>query len=49
MPDELINEISARYIQLYEMITGKDFIKSDNSDIRSRIEKNVTSYLNSLS
>ncbi len=49
MPDELINEISARYIQLYEMITGKDFIKSDNSDIRSRIEKNVTSYLSSLS
>ena len=49
MPDELINEISARYIQLYEMITGKDFIKSDNSDIRSRIEQNVTSYLNSLS
>lgn len=49
MPDELINEISARYIQLYEMITGKDFIKSDNSNIRSRIEKNVTSYLNSLS
>ena len=49
MPDELINEISARYIQLYEMITGKDFIKSDNSDIRSRIEKNVTCYLNSLS
>lgn len=49
MPDELINEISARYIQLYEMITGKDFIKSDNSNIRSRIEKNVTSYLSSLS
>ena len=49
MPDELINEISARYIQLYEMITGKDFIKSDNSDIRYRIKKNVTSYLNSLS
>ena len=49
MPDELINEISARYIQLYEMITGKDFIKSDNSDIRARIEKNVTSYLSSLS
>jgi len=49
LPDELINEISARYIQLYEMITGKDFIKSDNSDIRSRIEQNVTSYLNSLS
>ena len=49
MPDELINEISARYIQLYEMITGKSFIKSDNSDIRSRIEQNITSYLNSLS
>jgi len=49
MPDELINEISVRYIQLYEMITGKDFIKFDNSDIRARIEKNVTSYLNSLS
>ena len=46
MTDEKINEISDRYIELYENITGEKFVKSDVSNITNRIEKNVLSYLN---
>ncbi|MGI9530220.1 phosphoribosylaminoimidazolesuccinocarboxamide synthase [Lutimonas sp.] len=48
MSDEKINEISERYIELYENITGQTFVKADTSDILQRIDKNVTSYLDSL-
>lgn len=46
MSDEKIEEISDRYIELYENITGETFIKSDVSNIQERIEKNVLSFLN---
>lgn len=45
MSDEKIREISDRYIELYENITGKTFNKSDTSNIEDRIQKNVTEYL----
>ncbi len=48
MTDEKILEISDRYIELYENITGKKFIKADASNILDRIEKNVVAYLESL-
>ena len=41
MNDEIIDFISERYIELYEKITGKKFIKADYADIESRIKKNV--------
>jgi phosphoribosylaminoimidazole-succinocarboxamide synthase len=46
MTEEKINEISDRYIELYEKITGEKFIKSDVSNIMDRIEKNVLAFLN---
>ncbi|SNR73138.1 phosphoribosylaminoimidazole-succinocarboxamide synthase [Lutibacter agarilyticus] len=46
MSDEKINEISDRYIELYEKITGESFVKSDVSNIQERIEKNVLAFLN---
>ena len=46
MSDEKVNEISERYIELYENITGETFVKSDVSNIEERIEKNVLSFLN---
>lgn len=46
MSEEKINEISERYIELYEKITGETFVKSDVSNISERIEKNVLSFLN---
>jgi len=46
MSDEKINEISERYIELYENITGETFVKSDVGNIEERIEKNVLAFLN---
>jgi len=46
MTEEKINEISDRYIELYEKITGEKFVKSDVSNIMDRIEKNVLIFLN---
>jgi phosphoribosylaminoimidazole-succinocarboxamide synthase len=48
MPDDFVDTITERYIELYEKISGKSFIKADNSNIQGRIEKNVTSFLNDL-
>jgi len=48
MPDEFVQTITDRYIELYERITGNDFVKSDTSDIQARIQKNVDSYLENL-
>jgi phosphoribosylaminoimidazole-succinocarboxamide synthase len=45
MPDEFVATITDRYIELYEKITGKDFVKSETSDIRHRIQTNVDAYL----
>jgi len=46
IPDDFIEVISERYIELYEKITGNHFSKSDTSDINKRIEVNVEDYLN---
>lgn len=48
MTESYVNEVSERYIELYEQITGKEFIKGDISDIHKRIEKNCTAILGSL-
>jgi phosphoribosylaminoimidazole-succinocarboxamide synthase len=46
IPDDFVEIISDRYIELYEKITGNQFSKSDTSDINNRIEVNVEDYLN---
>lgn len=48
MPDEFVATVTDRYIELYEKITGKTFVKSDTSDITDRIQKNVDAFLESL-
>ncbi|WP_026708896.1 phosphoribosylaminoimidazolesuccinocarboxamide synthase [Flavobacterium frigidarium] len=45
MDEAYITSVSERYIELYEKILGEKFVKADISDIDSRIEKNVLSYL----
>ena len=45
MPDDFVQTISERYIELYERITGLSFQKSDTQDIIARIEQNVNAYL----
>ena len=48
MSDDYIESVSQRYIELYENITGEPFVKADVSDIQTRIETNVLSYLETL-
>ena len=48
MSDEKIMEISNRYIELYENITGKKFEKAPTDDINVRIDQNVTFFLKTL-
>lgn len=45
MTDEIVNNISNRYIELYENITGEKFVKSETGDLATRIETNVKNYL----
>jgi len=45
MTDEKIIEISERYIELYENITGEAFVKSETSNIMDRIAGNVEEFL----
>jgi phosphoribosylaminoimidazole-succinocarboxamide synthase len=45
MSDEKILEISNRYIELYEQITGEKFVKASTENVLQRIEENVSSFL----
>ena len=46
MPDAFVEQISERYIELYERLTGKKFDRGEREeDIEERIYKNVVGYL----
>lgn len=45
MPDDFVDVVTDRYIELYERITGKQFEKADTSDIEERIYSNVVRFL----
>lgn len=45
MSDEKILEISNRYIELYEQITGEPFVKANTTNVLERIEQNVLKFL----
>jgi phosphoribosylaminoimidazole-succinocarboxamide synthase len=48
MSDLFVNQVSERYIELYEKITGEKFIKADISNVPERIENNCKAFLKSL-
>jgi phosphoribosylaminoimidazole-succinocarboxamide synthase len=48
MTETFVNEVSERYIELYENITGEKFLRSDISNVPERIEKNCLEFLKSL-
>ncbi len=45
MSDEWINQISERYIELFEKVSGKKFIKAIDIDVLKRVETNINNYL----
>ena len=45
MTPEFVNQVTERYIELYEHITGDKFVKAEGADVLKRIEKNVNDFL----
>lgn len=45
MDPQFVNQVSERYIELYENITGRGFQKADAEDVLKRVEANILNYL----
>ena len=45
MSDEWINQIAARYIELYETVTGHSFVVPGEGDANTRVEGAILAYL----
>lgn len=45
MTDDIVNQITERYIELYEHITGDKFQKAEEKDVLKRIEQNILNFL----
>ncbi|MEJ6680566.1 MAG: phosphoribosylaminoimidazolesuccinocarboxamide synthase [Flavobacteriales bacterium] len=45
IPEEFVQLITSRYIELFEKVTGSEFIKSNQEDIGDRIFNNVEAFL----
>ena len=41
MTDEIVNSISKRYIELYENITGENFLRRKTENMIENIESNI--------
>ena len=48
MTPAFVNQVTDRYIELYEKIVGEKFVKSETDDVAKRIESNVKSFLAEL-
>lgn len=48
MTPEFCREVSDRYIELYEHITGRKFCRADESDLTRRIETNILDCLSNI-
>lgn len=45
MPDEVVEEIANRYIEVYETLTGQSFVKAETANIEQRIQTNLNAAL----
>jgi phosphoribosylaminoimidazole-succinocarboxamide synthase len=48
MDEARVNQISERYIELYEQIIGEKFVKEDVQSVNARIETNISTCLETL-
>lgn len=46
MTDEIVERVSQRYIDLYQKLTGKEFIPADTSDVSARVNQALKLFLN---
>ena len=44
MTDAFVNSVSERYIQLYEQVTGKAFVRPEEADTVDRIQHNIATW-----
>lgn len=49
MTDEVVKQISDRYIELYENILGEKFHRADTSNVLNRVEANINIFLKKYS
>lgn len=49
MDEDFVKSVSERYIELYEHITGQQFIRAEEDDLKRRIGENVVNCLENLS
>ncbi|MFO7669671.1 MAG: phosphoribosylaminoimidazolesuccinocarboxamide synthase [Bacteroidales bacterium] len=45
MPESFVEEVSERYIELFENITGETFVKADTTSIEQRILNNINDFI----
>lgn len=45
IPEEFVQQVSERYIELYEKIIGEKFVKKDIANVSERIEGNIRKFL----
>ena len=45
MTPAIVENITSRYIELYEHITGENFVRSEDENVMARIEKHIREYL----
>ncbi len=45
MTDSFVQQVSERYIELFEKVTGKSFLKASTDKITQRIENNILDFL----
>jgi phosphoribosylaminoimidazole-succinocarboxamide synthase len=48
MTPEIVQSISERYIELFEQITGQNFVRAESEDILARIEQNTKKSIEKL-
>ncbi len=47
IPEKFVQEVSERYIELYEIIIGEKFVKENSNNVSERIEQNIRKFLES--
>ncbi|MDD3011823.1 MAG: phosphoribosylaminoimidazolesuccinocarboxamide synthase, partial [Bacteroidales bacterium] len=45
MPPEFVSDVSKRYIELFQCITGDTFEKPEDQDVEKRVEHNIFTFL----
>ena len=48
MTDEWVNEISKRYIELFEKLIGEKFVSDQSGNVLLRVEKNILKSLEKM-